>query len=157
MWGWVDWKNPLNPVDPATLAEGGVATFGLRIDKRKVPAVILKAHVDQRIRALMAAKDLAFIGKEARISIQDEVLAELLPKVMPSTRVVICQWNSKEGLFHADGRSDALVAQVMKTFGVELAPLGPLLLAGRVAPALHTEELMALDPLDLTLEVAHEA
>ena len=42
----------------------------------------------------------------------------------------------------------------MKSFGCELQPLAPLLLAGRLAPHLPVEVLMALDPLDLELELA---
>jgi hypothetical protein len=42
----------------------------------------------------------------------------------------------------------------MKSFGCELQPLAPLLLAGRLAPHLSVEALMAMDPLDLELEQA---
>ena len=150
--GWADWRNPLMPVDPNFLSADGVATFALRIDKRKIPSAVLKAHVDQRIQKLLAEKDLAFLGKEARLSIMDEVKSELLPKVMPSMKVITCQWRFKDGIFLADGTSDVLASQVVKTFGIELQPLCPLVLAGRVIPTLNPEALVGIEPLDLRID-----
>jgi hypothetical protein len=48
----------------------------------------------------------------------------------------------------------ALIGLFIKSFGCELQPLAPLLLAGRLLPNLSVEALMALDPFDLTLETA---
>jgi DNA recombination-dependent growth factor C len=155
--GWCDWRNPLIiPPDAAWVRQDRFAVFGLRIDTRRVPSALLKAHVDLRIRQLMAEKDLAFIGKEARISIQDEVKAELLHKVVPAMRVSDLAWDLKGGVLWTTATSGRAVSAVidlfMKSFGAELQPLHPLLLAGRVAPELPVETLMALDPMDLELD-----
>lgn len=157
--GWCDWRNPLiTPPEKDWASQERFALFGLRIDSRRVPPALLKAHVDLRLRQLMAEKDLAFIGKEARISLQDEVKAELLQKVLPALKVVDVAWDLKGGVLWTtatSGRSQgALLDLFMKSFGCELQPLAPLLLAGRVAPELPVEALMALDPLDLELENA---
>jgi DNA recombination-dependent growth factor C len=134
------------------------ALFSLRIDSRRVPTALLKAHVDLKLRQLKEQKDLAFIGKEARISLQDEVKVDLLRKVLPTPKVVEVAWDLKGGMLWTTASSSksqsALIALFIKSFGCELQPLAPLLLAGRVAPELSVDALMALDPLDLAIEEA---
>lgn len=157
--GWCDWRNPLIvPPDKDWVSQERFAIFGLRLDTRRVPAALLKAHVDLRLQKLMKEKDLAFIGKEARISLQDEVKVELLKKVLPTPKVVEVAWDLKGGVLWTTASSSktqgALTGLFMKSFGCELQPLAPLLLAGRLAPHLPVEALMALDPLDLELEHA---
>jgi DNA recombination-dependent growth factor C len=157
--GWCDWRNPLIcPPDDNWVIQERFAIFGLRIDTRRVPPSLLKAHVDLRTQQLMKEKDLAFVGKEARISLQDEVKVELLLKVLPTPKVVEVAWDLKGGVLWTTASSSktqgALVGLFMKSFGCELQPLAPLLLAGRLTPHIPVESLMALDPLNLELEEA---
>lgn len=155
--GWCDWRNPLiTPPDENWVTQERFAMLGLRIDTRRVPATLLKAHVDLRLQKLMKEKDLAFVGKEARISLQDEVKEELLKKVLPTPKVVEVAWDLKGGVVWTTASTSktqgALTGLFMKSFGCELQPLAPLLLAGRLAPHMSVEALMALDPLNLELE-----
>jgi len=157
--GWCDWRNPLIcPPDENWVVQERFAIFGLRIDTRRVPPSLLKAHVDLRTQQLMKEKDLAFVGKEARISLQDEIKVELLRKVLPTPKVVEVAWDLKGGVLWTTASSTktqgALVGLFMKSFGCELQPLAPLLLAGRLVPNIPVESLMALDPLNLELEEA---
>ena len=154
--GWCDWRNPLiTPPDPDWVGQDRFAVFGLRIDTRRVPSALLKAHVDLRLQALQKEKDLAFVGKEARISLADEVKVELLRKVLPTPRVVEVAWDLKGGILWTTASSakaqGALAGLFMKSFGCEVHPLAPLVLAGRLRPALPVDRLMALDPYDLDL------
>ena len=157
--GFCDWRRPLNPPDPNWVEQERFWVFGLRVDTRRIPAAVLKAQVDQRLQALMQEKDLAFIGKEARISIQDEVKAELLPKVMPNMKVFEMVWDRKEAVVCTTATSSKLAGLVstlfMKCWGIEVQALGPFVLAGMVAPFIPTENLMALDPFDL--EVSNDS
>lgn len=157
--GWCDWRNPLiTPPDENWVGQERFAVFGLRIDTRRVPATLLKAHVELRLQTLQKEKDLAFIGKEARISLQDEVKLELLRKVLPTPRVVEVAWDLKGGILWTTASSSkaqgALTSLFIKSFGCEIHPLAPLVLAGRLNPELSVEGLMGLDPLDLELEEA---
>jgi len=157
--GWCDWRNPLiTPPDQHWVGQERFAVFGLRIDTRRVPPTLLKAHVDLRLQTLQKEKDLAFIGKEARISLADEVKVELLRKVLPSPRVVEVAWDLKGGILWTTASSSkaqgALTSLFIKSFGCEIQPLAPLVLSGRLCPDLSVEALMALDPLDLELEEA---
>jgi DNA recombination-dependent growth factor C len=157
--GWCDWRNPLIcPPDENWVVQERFAIFGLRIDMRRVPPSLLKAHVDLRIQQLLQEKDLAFVGKEARISLQDEIKVELLRKVLPTPKVIEVAWDLKGGILWTTASSSktqgALTGLFMKSFGCELQPLAPLLLAGRLTPHIPVEVLMALDPLNLELEEA---
>lgn len=157
--GWCDWRNPLiTPPDGAWVSQDRFAVFALRMDSRRVPPALLKAHVDLRLQTLQKEKDLAFIGKEARISLADEVKVELLRKVLPTPRVVEVAWDLKGGILWTTASSakaqGALTVLFIKSFGCELHPLAPLVLSGRLCPDLSADGLMALDPLDLELEEA---
>lgn len=152
--GWADWRNPLEEPDANYASVERFAVFSLRTDTRRVPKALLKAHVDKRLQALMQEKDLAFVGKEARISIGDEVKLELIKKVLPTPKIVDVAWDLKGGVLWSSSNSNkvqsALMGLFMKSFGCELQPLSPILLAARVSPAISTEGLLALDPLDLS-------
>ena len=155
--GWCDWRNPLiTPPDGNWVSQERFAVFGLRIDTRRVPPTLLKAHVDLRLQALQKEKDLTFVGKEACISLADEVKVELLRKVLPSPKVVEVAWDLKGGILWTTASSSkaqgALASLFIKSFGCEVHPLAPLVLSGRLCPDLSVESLMALDPLDLELE-----
>ncbi len=157
--GWCDWRNLLiTPPEGEWVMQERFAVFGLRLDTRRVPAALLKAQVDLKLHSLQKEKDLAFIGKEARISLQDEVKADLLRKVLPTPRVAEVAWDLKGGLLWTTASSNqiqsALVGLFIKSFGCELQPLAPLLLAGRLLPHLSVETLLALEPFDLNLEYA---
>lgn len=157
--GWCDWRNLLvTPPEREWVMQERFAVFGLRMDVRRVPPALLKAQTDLRLQNLMKEKDLAFVGKEARISLADEVKADLLQKVLPAPKVFEVAWDLKGGMLWTTASSSkaqsALVGLFIKSFGLELQPLAPLLLAGRMLPHLPVESLMALDPLDLMLENA---
>jgi DNA recombination-dependent growth factor C len=157
--GWCDWRNLLiAPPDKDWVLQERFAVFALRQDVRKVPSALLKAQVDLRLSSLQKEKDLAFVGKEARISLADEVKADLLRKVLPVPKVSEVAWDLKGGMLWTTAASvntqSALIGLFIKSFGCELQPLAPLIMAGRMLPHLSVESLMALDPFDLTLENA---
>lgn len=157
--GFVDWRNPLIiPPDPVFALQDRFALFALRIDTRRVPALLLRAEADLRLQQVMKEKDLPRIGKETRISVQDEVKVDLLKQVLPTPRMVEVAWDLKGGVLWTTASSSKtqglLATHFHKAFGLELQPLAPLLLAGRLAPHLSPEALMALDPLDVSLENA---
>ena len=157
--GWCDWRNPLiTPPDEDWVSQERFAVFGLRIDTRRVPSTLLKAHVDLKLQSLQKEKDLAFVGKEARISLADEIKVELLCKVLPTPKVVEVAWDLKGGILWTTASSSktqgVLSTLFIKSFGCEIHPLAPLVLSGRLCPDLSVEALMAMDPLDLELEEA---
>ena len=156
--GWVDWRNPLIiPPERDWVMQDRFALFGLRIDTRRVPPILLRAHMDLRLASLQKEKDLAFVGKEARVALLDDVKSDLLRKVLPTPRIVEVAWDLKGGMLWttaASGKSQTALLQLFhKSFGIEIQPMTPLHLASRLCPDIPAEVLMALDPLNLEVEV----
>jgi len=55
--GWCDWRNLLiAPPERDWVTQERFAVFGLRLDTRRVPAALLKAHVDLRLQNLQKEK-----------------------------------------------------------------------------------------------------
>lgn len=128
--GTADWRNlMIVPPDPDyVMIDTRYVIFGLRADTRKVPPAMLKAHIDLRLQRLMQEQDLAFIGKEGRISIQDEVKLDLLKKIMPTPKMVDVVWNTKTGQVWTIGATASLKSEIAKifllAFGIEMRPYG---------------------------------
>lgn len=155
--GWCDWRNLLIvPPDGNWVHQEKFALFGLRIDTRKVPAILLKAHIDLKIESLQKNNSVVFINKETRASLRDEVHSELLLKVLPTPKILEVAWDLKGGLIlttASSGRAQsAFTSLFIKTFGCELQEITPLLMASRLLPGESIDSLMALSPLDLTVE-----
>jgi hypothetical protein len=78
--------------------------------------------------------------------------------VLPTPRIAEVAWDLKGGMLWTTASSSktqsALTGLFIKSFGCELQPLAPLLLAGRLLPSVPVDSLMALEPFDLTLENA---
>ncbi len=114
----------------------GMLHFGIRFDTRKIPAAELSAHIEIRIETLMREKDLAFISKEARISIQDEVKAELLPKQKSVIKVTEVVWDMKKGILYVGSQSPKVVSYLQeflfRVFRLDIQVLGQVNLASHL-------------------------
>jgi DNA recombination-dependent growth factor C len=156
--GWADWRNLLiTPPEENWVVQERFAILAIRIDTRKVPASLLRTQVELGVQALKE-EGLSFIGNVACCSIQDEVKADLTRKVLPTPKTIDMAWDLKAGILWTTATStksvDHLISLFIKSFGMEISLLAPLLLAGRVQPHLSAESLLALDPLDFSLEEA---
>jgi DNA recombination-dependent growth factor C len=155
--GWCDWRNFLTtPPDENYVFNDRFAVIGLRIDTRKVPGYLMKAHLDKEIKGFMEAKNLAFVGKEARISIQDEIKARLLPKMNPASKLIEIAWDRKGGQMFVANTSNKVTSTILElfvqSFGCEIQPMVPLILSGIAAPKLSVEKLLGADPYDFKVE-----
>jgi len=151
--GFSDWRNPLIvPLDPNWMSASGYILLGLRTDTRKVPASSLRYHLNLKVAALKKEKDLAFIGKEALQLLKDEIEADLLKKVTPTTRLDEIAWDRKKGVIYTTAGAKqigVISAYFAKAFGLDLKPFEPMLLASKTQTP---ESLEALEPLNLGWE-----
>ena len=151
--GFCNWQNPLLQPDPDRSSIGKWTAVGIRVDSRKIPSKVLKAHVDLRIRSLMAERDLKMVSKEAVRDLEDQVRSELIRKQTPSMKVIEVAWDRKTGLILASASSSSaqrlLQGLLGKHFGLDVKPLLPLYLAAKVAPEYHTDRVLGLDPISL--------
>lgn len=158
--GWADWRNLLiAPPEEVWVVQERFAHFVLRVDTRKVPRALLMTQVELKLESLRTQEGLAFVGKEARISLQDEIKADLTRKVLPTPKTIDVAWDLRAGILWTTATSpkavEHLVCLFIKSFGLELQPLAPMMLAERVQSEVSMGTLLALDPLDLTFEGVH--
>ena len=153
--GWCDWRTPAHA---AGSGPGDRARpFALRIDTRRSQRAV-EGPRGTPAQQIVKEKDLAGLGREARISLQDEVKAELLQKVPPTPKVVEVAWDLKGGASDHGGfqqGAERPAGLFMKSFGCELQPWR--LWCWRPAPHLPVDALMALIPrLELRRPNEHE-
>lgn len=132
--GWVTADNLLlTRFDVDTVVRGDHATFGLRIDKRRVNARILRAMLDLEIRGHeKAAQDAGKTwrpSRDERRQMRADLRDTLLKETNPSVQVCTVLLHTKKRLLHAltlgKGVNDLLVRLFVDTFGVQLVPLTP--------------------------------
>lgn len=130
--GFRNWRNPIleDPEAGVNLLGDGWAMLAVLIETRKVPGKLLKAHVAKRIKTLMKEGGAAFISKEQRAQIKEEIKAELLPKAPPTQKVVEVAWNMKKGVLFAGAPGTkgetALRVLMMRGFNCEIQQTLPL-------------------------------
>lgn len=98
------------------------AFFALRIDDKKVPAKRLKARVDERVKEWCRANLRERAPSSVKQEIKEQVEMELLPRCMPSSKVISIVWHTGEGWILLSTRTTSQVDAVRKllhrAFGV---------------------------------------
>ena len=149
--GFCHWQNSLlAPEAGLSLLDGGRALVAVLIETRKVPAKILKAHVDLKIRSYQKEKNAAFIGKDLRQMFKDEVQAALINKYPPAQKTIEAIWDIKNGRLLTGATSTkaegALRTMMFKAFGVELQAMLPAHRASAAGIAVgDIEAVVAMD------------
>ncbi|HVY61307.1 MAG TPA: recombination-associated protein RdgC [Planctomycetota bacterium] len=110
-------------------------TFALRIDKRKIPQNLVRAHMKIEEQAFVNATGKK-CGPAKRREIRDQVRLKLIDKVLPSAASYQVIWNPNEGIvwFGNTGEKtcEAFIQQFEDTFGVTLIAQGPRHLGLRI-------------------------
>ena len=115
--GWASWRNPLiTDIKEEDTFFDGYAVFSLRVDTRKIPPTLLNTHLELKIARLMETKDLKFVGKEARTALKEEVIDELLPKMVPTTKTIDLAWNLKENVLCTTATSKSDISRMRTHF-----------------------------------------
>ena len=157
--GFVDWRNPLiTKCDKDWLFQDRYAVFQLRIDTRKIPASLLKAHLDLKIEQVKKQHDLAFVSKDLKTELQDEIKDTLLPKITPSMKCFDIAWDLKKGMIWTTASNknakDTLIELFIQMFNIELQSLNPVYLAASLTPEIPEEYFRKINPtLEITCDV----
>lgn len=115
--------------------------FTLRRDQRRVPAALLRAHLDLAGRDFLAAHPgLARIPKGKREELKEAVYGSLLARTLPAPAVFDAVWDTRSGVVSFASLSpkvcDLFEGYFKQTFdGLALLPLYPLLRAEGLVPA----------------------
>jgi hypothetical protein len=116
--------------------KGHYQCFSLRLDTRRIPPAVFKKHCMIALAQELAqakAEGKAFLSKDRRREIRDQVMLRLRARSLPVPAVFDAVWSMQSGrvLFcSTNSKAKALFEdQFQTTFGLTLEPLTPFFLA----------------------------
>lgn len=155
--GWTGFDNFLDTApDVATSFAHGVLRLSLRMDKRVIPAGLVRAHVALERKALVAAGERKPTKRQLD-ELRQGVLDMLRPQAQPKTTVVRGLWDFKGKMLYllttAQTPAERFAVFFASAFGdrrlVQLEP--PALVAHLAATKDRVSQLDTLEPADLRL------
>jgi DNA recombination-dependent growth factor C len=106
------------------------AYFCLRVDKKAVPAKLLKAHLQKRVEAWCKANNRPKAPAGVREELKEALEMEMLQRCLPRVQTWEILWHISEGwaLFTNDseGPNERFQKLFLQTFGLRAVPWSPL-------------------------------
>ncbi len=110
--------------------------LGLRTDKWRLPASMLKQRVREAEAAYLEKKGRERLGRAEKTELKEMVARKLRKQTSPATRMIDVSWSMNEGVVRFFSHAEKAGAQMMeiftKTFGLRLVPEAPYTLATRL-------------------------
>ena len=110
--------------------------LGLRTDKWRLPASILKQRLREAEAAYLEKKGRERLGRAETTELKEVVSRKLRTQTSPATRMIDLSWSMNEGVVRFFSHAEKAGAQLMeiftKTFGLRLVPEAPYTLAARL-------------------------
>jgi len=110
--------------------------LGLRTDKWRLPASMLKQRVREAEAAYLEKKGRERLGRAEKTELKEMVARKLRKQTSPATRMIDVSWSMNEGVVRFFSHAEKAGAQMMeiftKTFGLRLVPEAPYTLASRL-------------------------
>lgn len=135
--GWCNSDNMLDlEWNESPPEKGHYLTFALRLDTRRIPPAVFKKHCmialsEELVKAKAEGK--AFISKDRRREIREQVMLRLRARSLPIPAVFDAAWNTMTGrvlFFSTNSKSKTLFEDHFQlSFGLTLEPLTPFFLA----------------------------
>ena len=131
-WGWVRPQNLLYADfdDLNHWLFGHYALFGLRVDKKVLPAALFRAHLDRAVSEWSEQSGQKVAPRGVKAELKERLEFEWLQRAIPRVRVTEVCWNMAEGtvLFAnlSDRENDRFRKLFPQTFGLRLQPTNPL-------------------------------
>ncbi len=118
--------------------------FGMRSDKKKIPATFMKLQLRAALEALGHEKEDAQgnvkkIGKKVRDSIKDKLKEELLRNTLPAVKLTEILWNLKTNQIWLTTTSPATIGEFEKIFSETFAL--PIVILNSGTAALNFESI----------------
>lgn len=130
--GWVQIHNLLDTdfTDLNRWLYNHLALFTLRVDKKTLPAKLVRATVEVKCREWAEERQVDRVPAAVKKEIKEMLEADWLKKALPSVRTTDVCWNIQEGWVtidsHSETTGDRLRKRFHRTFGLELVPWSPL-------------------------------
>ncbi|MFH1033702.1 MAG: recombination-associated protein RdgC [Pseudomonadota bacterium] len=136
----------------ASYALDPYVVLGLRVDRRRVPASLIKRQHRQEVAKALALCEGRGLSRADREDLKEKVRLDLLRRTVPQTEVLEVVWNTANGeLWVATasrGKLDIFEDLFRRTFDIPPIPRIPWLLAQDLHPAAKAD-LEALRPASL--------
>jgi hypothetical protein len=135
--------------------------LGYRTDLKRIPPVIFKARVAERIAEVRREKRIEKLSRQHRIAVEEEVEIALLKQTSPKTDVIEVALLLNEGLViigtATQSKIDKITEMLEATFDMKLRERFPSLLFGQrfsqnpnASPLEHGQQYAAIGPDFLT-------
>ncbi|GAU07964.1 recombination-associated protein RdgC [Desulfoplanes formicivorans] len=152
--GWVCFDNMLDEQwKTAPPEKGAYLAFSLRIDTRRIPAAVLKKHVQLAMEhqlELMKAQGKKFLTRDQKTEIKEQVKLKLRARTLPIPAYFNVVWDTDKQLVYLGNTTDKvkeLFEELFtKTFGLNLEPQTPFFQALGAMGLHRLEELENLEP-----------
>jgi hypothetical protein len=95
---------------------GDFVVFGLRIDSRRVPPAIYKAHCAMELKATQEALGVAKVPLDERREIRRRIKDQLLGEMSPSSKAFGLVWHVRKGRLYVMSTSRAVLNDVADLF-----------------------------------------
>jgi recombination associated protein RdgC len=134
--GWCVIERPFDlDFQPDRLFYDRFVQLGLRVDKWKIPGVLLRSQVADEEQRMLSRAGREKLTRGEKEDIKLRVIGRLRKKILPSSRAFDVLWDLDAGtvlLFtHSARTTEEFMALFQKTFGLELRVDSPYFAAGR--------------------------
>jgi DNA recombination-dependent growth factor C len=107
--------------NPHSLIYENIFLFGLREDKKKIPATYMKLQLRAALEALGHEREdsqgtVKKVGKKIRESVKDRLKEELLRSTLPSVKLIEILWHLNTNQIWLTSASPSVVAEFEKLF-----------------------------------------
>jgi len=149
--GWVSVSNMFDTdFDYASYAAGNYVTLTMRLDERKISAVIVKKFVMKEEERIKKEKQIPKISRSMRVEIKERIQNELMRKALPLPSVFDLCWNLEDStllFFSTNKKAQAMLEDLFKeTFGMTLIQQIPYLCGERILNEGDLDKLAKITP-----------
>lgn len=147
--GWTPIDHPYEPdfsLSPFVIGE--YIYFSLRLDKKNIPAKILKKAIHVEMARQLKVKAREFLSRSEKQDIRDQVINQLLIKIPANPNIYDVMWHYEKGeltfFSTLKAANEALETLFIKSFDLSLVRLFPYTLAewgGQLSD--HQKDLLA--------------
>ncbi len=136
--GWTSFENPFNPdFEGSSFAYGSYMVFSLRVDKKTIPAKVLKKHLVMEFAKRLKETGRDYLSRNEKAEIRDHVVNVLNLRIPATPNVYDLIWNYEDSWvwFFTNQKSANEVLETLfaKSFKLTLIRLFPYTIADLAA------------------------
>jgi DNA recombination-dependent growth factor C len=155
--GWTSFENPFVPdFEGSAFVIGSYLVFSLRLDKKSIPAKIVKKHLAVEMARQLENSQRQFLTRDEKQAIYDHVIQILARRIPATPHVYNLIWNLEASWLwfftNLKAANEALETLFIKSFNLSLIRLFPYTAADLAAGLAEAERdlLLKITPAKFT-------